>query len=111
MPYTYDRTRIAAFLIDKVVVDVDVNLYPEKLAWASDGKVVITGTAEFVLPHNKYKSQPYELEASEDGTVSKTTCSDPMHKQLIAMAARDRKRALAELIKDEKERGALRKKP
>jgi hypothetical protein len=112
MPYSYDRTvRTAAYLVDKLSVEVDVNLYPEKLSWAGGGKVLMTGTAEFVLPGSKYKSQPYELEVSEDGTAQKCECPDPLHHHLIWMAAKSRKRDLAELIADQKDRGSLRKKP
>lgn len=107
--YSYDRT--AAFFVDKLSVEVDVNLYPDKLSWAGPGKVLMTGTAEFVLPNHKYKSKPYELEVSEDGTALKCRCPDPMHQHLIWMAAKARKRGLAELIDDQKGRGSLRKKP
>lgn len=111
MSYSYDRTKTAAFFIDKLVVDVDVNLYPDKLSWAGEGKVLMVGTAEFVLPGHKYKSQPYELEVLEDGTAQKVTCSDPMHQHLIWLGAKARKKGLAELIEDQKDRGPLRKKP
>lgn len=104
----YDRT--AAYLVDKLSVEVDVNLYPEKMSWVGEGKVLMTGTAEFVLPGHKYKSQPYELEVSEDGTLQKCKCPDPLHHHLIWMAAKARKRDLAELIIDQKDRGSLRKK-
>lgn len=114
MPYSYDRTasdRTAAFLVDKLTVAVDVNLYPEKLSWAGEGMVLMTGTAEFVLPGHKYKSEPYELEVAEDGTVKACKCPDPLHHHLIWMAAKSRKKDLAELIVDQKDRGSLRKKP
>ncbi len=103
--------KTAAFLVDKLAVDVDVNLYPEKLSWVGGGKVLMTGSAEFVLPGHKYKSEPYELEVLEDGTAQKATCSDPLHHHLIWLAAKARKKDLAELIQDQKDRGSLRKKP
>jgi hypothetical protein len=112
MAYSYDhRTRTAAFNISKVVMDIDVDLYPEKLSWTSSGKVLMTGVAEFVLPNRKHKSKPYELETSEDGTVQQCKCEDPMHRQMIWIAADKRKRELAELIEDQKQRGGLRRKP
>lgn len=103
-------SRSAAFLVDKLSVEVDVNLYPEKLSWAGEGKVLMTGAAEFVLPNHKYKSEPYELEVLEDGTAQACRCSDPLHHHLIWLAAKARKRGLAELIVDQKDRGSLRKK-
>lgn len=114
MPYSYDfryAVRTAAFLVDKLSVEVDVNLYPEKLSWASEGKVLMVGSAEFVLPGDKYKSAPYELEVLEDGTAKGVKCSDPLHHHLIWIAAKARKKDLAELIEDQKDRGSLRKKP
>lgn len=102
--------KTAAFLVDKLSVEVDVNLYPEKLSWAGEGRVLMTGVAEFVLPGHKYKSEPYELEVSEDGTARKCSCPDPLHHHLIWLAAKDRKRPLAELIADQKDGGSLRKK-
>lgn len=113
MSYSYDRqasSRTAAFLLTKVVVDVDVNLYPEKLSWTPKGSILAVGRASFVLPHREHQGQPYELELSEDGTVLRCSCPDPMQEQLIHMAAKARKRELAELIEDEKHRGNLRKK-
>lgn len=110
MPYSYER-RTAAFFVDKLSVEVDVNLYPDKLSWAGGSMVLMTGTAEFVLPNYKYKSAPYELEVAEDGTAKGVKCPDPLHHHLIWLAAKARKRDLAELIADEKVRGALRKKP
>lgn len=100
--------RTAAFLVDKLSVDIDVNLYPEKLSWAGEGKVTMKGSAEFVLPGHKYKSEPYELEVLEDGTAKSCKCPDPLHHHLIWMAAKARKRDLAELIEDQKDRGSLR---
>jgi hypothetical protein len=112
---SYDRrastNRTATFNITKLEVDVDVNLDPEKVVWAPNGKVLLTGKATFVLPNNRHKGQPYELEVSEDGTVLRCSCSDPMQEQLIYMAAKARKRELVELIVDQKDRGDLRKKP
>ena len=112
MAYSYDRTaahRTAHFLVRKLVVDVDVNLDPDKLSWTTEGKILMVGKASFVLPHNKYESQPYEMELTEDGTLLRCTCPDPMHRQLVSMAARDRKHELVELIEDQKTRGGLRK--
>ena len=106
MAYSYDR--IAAYLIDKLSVDVDVHLYPAKLSWGPGGMVLMRGTAEFVLPGHKYKSQPYELEVLEDGTVQKCRCPDPLHHHLIWLTAKARKRDLHELIIDQKDRGQLR---
>lgn len=114
MAYSYDRcasTRTASFNITKLEVGVDVNLDPEKVSWASSGRVLMTGKATFVLPNNRYKSQPYELEVAEDGTVLRCSCPDPMQEQLLSMAAKARKRELAELVEDQKDRGGLRKKP
>ena len=108
---TGTTSKLAYFLISKFGIEVDVNLDPEKLSWVAEGRILVTGTASFVLPGSKYQSQPYEFEISEDGRVSKCECSDPMHQQLIAMAAKNSKRELVELIRDEKERGSLRKKP
>ena len=111
MSYNYYRTKTAYFNIKNVSVEIDVDLAPEKLSWGAGGKVVMTGKAGIVLPNKKYTSEPYELEVSEDGTYSKCSCSDPVQEHLIAIAAKNRKRELAELIKDEKESGSLKKKP
>ena len=110
MSYSYDRTaseRTATFNITKEAVDVDVNLDPEKVSWTPKGQVLMVGRATFVLPNAKYKSQPYELEVAENGAVLRCSCSDPMQKHLIYIAATARKRELAELISDEKTRGGL----
>ncbi len=112
--YDYSRrastSRTAYFNVDKVRVDVDVNLDPDKLSWTPEGKVLFVGTASFVLPNKKHKSQPYKLVTSEQGVVLECTCSDPLHEQLIFIAAKENKRELAMLIEDEKQRGGLRKK-
>jgi hypothetical protein len=111
MSYSYDRTasaqRIATFNITKEEVRLDVDLDPEKVSWTPEGKVLMVGKATFLLPHSKYKSEPYELEVAEDGTVLRCACPDPMQKHLIYIAATARKRELAELISDEKTRGGL----
>jgi hypothetical protein len=99
-----------SYLVDKLSIEVDVNLYPEKLSWLGDN-VLMTGMAEFVLPGHKYKSASYDLEVTEDGIVKSAKCSDPFHQHLIWLTAKARKKDLAELIVDEKERGSLRKKP
>jgi hypothetical protein len=101
--------RTAYFNVGKVKVVVDVNLDPDKVSWTPEGKVLFVGTASFVLPNKKHKSQPYKLVVSEQGVATDCTCSDPMHEQLILLAAKENKRELSMLIEDEKQRGGLRK--
>lgn len=112
MSYSYDRTassgRTAAYNITKVEVRLDVDLYPEKVSWTPKGNVLMVGDAVFLLPNAKHKSQPYELEVTEDGTVLRCSCpAGPLQKHLIFLAATSRKRELAELIVDLKDRGKL----
>lgn len=105
------RSKTAHFLVDKLSVELDIDLNPAKLSWLGQGAVLLTGVAEFILPGHKYQSEPYSLEVLEDGTVQKCKCGDPLHQHLIWMTAKARRRGLAELISDQKDRGSLRERP
>ncbi len=113
MRYSYNRSSHTAstFFVKKFRVDIDVDLYPGNFEWTPSGKILMSGKATFLLPHFKYISHPYELETEEDGKVLKCRCPDELQRRLIWLAAEGIQKELADLIKDEKVRGTLVKKP